>query len=707
MNSPLANFISDIIRSEPAVRDPQTVRLTAWGKEREFERYDYFDDTFILEVGILKHLQNRDPVIMTPKAALCETPPGTRRVFGNIMTVATGNHAVTSLPLLAGKFWDFAAPPEERRAAILSGQIVCANIVGDTFEISQREVPTPRVVEMDTWLHNLGYPMKRIVLIDRNDETLQYYSRRGQEWRIKPLAWTFGEMRDALRAGLCRMHSQIRYYHNVKGAHFLTLANFLEWGELARTNYPEFLRGLNEIAAKGAESGVPNLLLKKFRNHHEVELFGPPPGFAVANLVPQLLDLHARAVVRGCPPEDAAERFAAIADAFRASLPTPALADETSREFTETLYRNITGAVYSDERGGAGAAPAFDDMRTALPGATYSHGMRSEHEGMDARSISILDSLERTVTVGDSLEYANIYELRSDDEPGRLGEGRTREIVYKTVWSPLPVRFIEKRLERKSTGYGAYTIARVQAFRALGVAFGWHKLLERNDGADGDIHYFTRNRYPGEPFSTLPDYFFHDRNPITGQYDGAVESADIVRALITLVGSCAAENMILKKLNHKGKGDSALFAEGKEIVEFGYDVMRGKEMPLRIWLCSVRGTMGWRDLSQTEDNIAAMSEFYMRRYAEAADAYARKHPVLDPHATADAFFSGFTSRTNEIAWNYSTRRDDFDSYNPRLWGDFKFADKWRFALWSLGIQRDRISSLGDIFHAEFSKLCEE
>jgi hypothetical protein len=313
-----------------------------------------------------------------------------------------------------------------------------------------------------------------------------------------------------------------------------------------------------------------------------------------------------------------------------------------------------------------------------------------------------LDSLERSISLGDRLEYANIYELRSADETIRLGDGRTREIVYKTVWNPVLVRFIEKRLEHKSTGYGVYTVVRVQAFRALGIAFEWHKLLERDDGADGEIQYFIRPRYPGEPFTALPKYYFHARNPVTGLYDNAAESADIVRALITLVGSCAAENMILKKLSRNGA--SAYFAEGKEIVEFGYDVMRGKEMPLRIWHCSVRGTMGWRDLSQTEQNISAMFLFYMKRYAEVVHAYSQIHPVLDRFATADAFFTGFASRTNEIAWNYTSRRDDFDSYNPRLWGDFKFVDKWRFALWALELQRDRITELGDIFHAEFDAL---
>ena len=705
MQSPPITFLSRLVKS--ATKHPQTIKLTAWGKEREFERYDLFDDTFVFEVGILKHLQNKDPVVLVPKAALTHTPGrDKKRVFGNIMTVSSGNHAVTSLPLLSGKFWNLPSPQdEETRATALSKHVVCANIVGDTFEISQREVATNEVVEMDEWLQALEYPMSRIVLIDRIDSTLRYYFSRGQEWRIKPLVWGHAEMRDALRASLCRMHSTIRYFHNVKGAHFLTLSNFLEWGALARADYAEFLRGLNELAAKGAYSGVPNLLLKKYRGHHEIELFGTPPGFAAANIVPLILDLHARIDAGDCPQEDAAERFAAIAELFRTSLQSPALADETSPAFTETLYRNITGAVYFDDRTDSDTSRAFDDMRTALPGATYSkHGARSMHDGIDPRSIAILDALEHSVSHGDTLEYANIYELRADDEPERLGEGRTREIVYKTVWHPLPVRIIEKRLALKSTGYGAYTIARVQAFRALGVAYGGHKLLARNDGCSGDLHYFTRNRYPGEPFSTLPDYFFHDRNPITGKYDTTAEASDIIRALVTLMGSAAAENMILKKNDRKGT--SCLFDEGKEIVEFGYDVMRGKEMPLRIWFCSVRGTMGWRDLSRSDENIAAFFAFYMKRYAESAFAYSRKHPVLDRYSIADAFFTGFNSRTNEIAWNYTTRRDEFDTYTPRLWGDFKFAEKWSFALWALEIQRDRIRELGDIFQTEFAAICE-
>ena len=228
MANELKAFLNNIIQS--ATRRPDTITLKAWGKERVFSCYDLYDDTFIFEDGIWDRIENKDSVVLVPKSALIINPDKrARRVFGNIMTVSTGNHAVTTLPLLAGKFWDFSEAPEASRSDILRLHMVCCNCVGETFEISQREVSTPNVVEMDDWLQALGCPMRRIVLIDRVNGTLEYYSRRGQEWRIKPLAWTLEEMDAALRGSICRMHSCIRYYHNVKGVHFLSFSNLVEW----------------------------------------------------------------------------------------------------------------------------------------------------------------------------------------------------------------------------------------------------------------------------------------------------------------------------------------------------------------------------------------------------------------------------------------------------------------------------------------------
>ncbi len=698
MANELKTFLKNILRS--ATRKPENVKLTAWGKERVFSCFDLYDDTFIFEDGIWDRIENKDSVVLVPKSAISvNTDKRARRVFGNIMTVSSGNHAVTTLPILAGKFWDIPAVPEANQGDILRTRMVCCNFVGETFEISQREVSTPNVVEMDDWLQALGCPMRRIVLIDRVNETLEYYSRRGQEWRIKPLAWTLEEMDTALRGSICRMHSVIRYYHNVKGVHFLSYTNFMEWGKLISENQQEFLRGLNELARQDTEEKVPNLLLAKYQGHHEIELFGPPPGFAMSTLVPAILDLYNHTLSNPFSEKDVGERFIAIAQKFKSSLPYSALGDESTPEFMETLYRNITGAVYFDEQNTM--SRAFDDLRTALPGATYMLGNRFLHEDVGARTIAILDSLEQGISHGDRIEYVNVYEIRSVTEHVRLGEGKTREIVYKTMWDPLVVRLIEKRLAWKSTGYGAYTLARTQAFRTLGISFDKHSLLARNDGCLGDVHYFTRARYPGEPFNSLPDFCFYNRDQRTGKYDTSHESADIVRVLIMLMGSAAAENLILKKFTPDG---SIRFAEGKEIIEFGYDIRYGKEMPLRVWLCSVRGTMGWLDRSHTQENLGRLFEYYMKKFASTVFHYAKKHTAISEWDIADAFFDGFAAHTREICWNYTNRREQFDSYEPRIFGDYKFSERWKFALWSLEQQKLQLDGLATLFKNEFTAL---
>ena len=705
MAGELRAFLRNLVAG--AARRPEPVSTSAWGRSRSFACYDLFDDTFVFEEGILDRLENKDSVVLVPKAALRRGGVGAdgARVFGNVMTVASGNHAVTSLPLLDGRFWGLSDLEPDAQADALARRLVCANIVGDTFELSQRGVSTADLVEMDEWLQALGYPMRRVVLSDRVDETIEFYAHRGQEWRIKPLAWTPEEMEQVLRSSVSRMHSPLRYYHNVRGVHFLTYANFRRWGALLRTDPAGFWQGLRELCGTSSDQPVPNLLLPKYQKHHEIEFFGMAAGVAAQTLVPAALELWERdgaadPAADRAAVADAAERFAAMDETFRSHLADPALADESSPKFLETVYRYLNGAIYQDEHDSL--SRAFDDLRTALPGASYSMGNRFAHDGADVRTLAMLDSLEKGISHGDRIEYVNVYEIRSVTERVRLGMGKTREIVYKTMWSPLPNRLVEKRLARRSTGYGAYTLARIEAFRALGVSYGRHRLLARSDGASGDVHYFTRARYPGTPFSQLPQSSFYDRDERTGSYNPESESADIVRAVILLMGGAAAENIVLKKWTKDG---STRFAEGKEIVEFGFDIRYGKEMPLRIRLCSVRGTLGWPDLAKTDENLARCFDFYLGKYADVAASYARRHPVMHPDDVADAFWEGFAARTRVLHWNYMGRREQFDSFAPRLFGDYRFGDKWSFALWALEKQRERLPELGELFRMKFQAAC--
>lgn len=719
----IANFLKTHIIQE-ATRRPTTIQLTAWGRKRTFCCYDLYDDSFIFEEGIWDHLQNKDSIVIIPKTALLDPGTSNRRVIGNILMLSTGNHAITALPLLSGEFWDFPNPSDERRAEVMQHEMVSANYVGDTIEISQRGIPTTSVIEADEWLQGLGCPMNKIVILDRVNETLDHYSRRGQEWRVKPLAWTMEEIENALRGSIARMHSCIRYYHNVKGVHFLTFPDLINWGSKIESDYPEFLQGLTELAATRSDAPQGNLLLKKYHDHHEIEFFGLLPGVALKKIVPLIFDLYRYTAETSCSPRDVQERFNAIALTFHTSLVHPDLGNENTLTFKETLYRNITGEVYQDQHDSM--SRSFDDMRKALPGATYTKlllgkapiiprgGMgtsnrqptqqRTLHEGVDMRTIAILDAVENSISPGDRIEYVNIYEIRSfTSDRVRIGDGKTREIVFKTEWNPLPNRIIEKRLALKSTGYGAYTIARTHAFRALGIAFGLHRMVARNDGSTGDINYFTRQRYPGEPLNALPPSSFYDRDPMTGRYNAERESRDVVRHLAILTGSAAAENLILKKW----KDGSIRFGEGKEIVEFGYNIQHARQMPIRGWLCSVRGTMGWPHWEMTDENLENALQFYIPQYARVAANYAHQHPVASSKEIGDAFLEGFQAQTRKICWNYTSSREQFDAYEPKIYKDFHFQEKWRFALWSLERQRDLLAHICDIFWNHYQHLVDE
>ena len=682
MKSLLSDTLSFILSD--GIRRPDVIGAESWGRHRDFVAFDLDDDTFVLEDGIWERMENKDPVVIVPKRDLrpSDDPAG---IYGNVMTFSSGNHAVAAMPLLSGRFWDLADIPEERRAATLRDCCVCCNCVDGTLEISQRDVSTERVVDADNWLQGLGVPMDAVLLTDRLDRTLEAYRRRGQEWRIRPLAWTREEMAQAIRSARHTLSPKgLVYYHNVKGVFFVTLGNFSAWCATLAADPARFRRALRLLAAPSPADGFSFLRRPKYGPHHEVELFGIPAG-AGEPLVAAIEALLAEA--DALPDAALAARLAAVAADFRAALGSPDYADESSTACIEALYRSITGEVY--QSAGDAIVPAFDDRRAALPGATYLYdGTCSLHPTADGRTASILAYLENSVSHGDRIEYANVYEVRSETEEVRLGQGKTREIVFKTAWSPLPMRLIEKRLAQRSTGYGTYTMSRVEAFRALGVSYGQHRLLARRDGVVGEVHFFVRERYPGESFNQLPRSYFR------GRAEGDAEDADIVRGVLRLMGGAAAENLVLKKVGH-GSGRCEFGREGKEIVEFGYDVALRKEMPVRVRLCSIRGTLGWPDCSCTEENLQAVFRHYAAAFASVIADYAAAHPCVPRDDLLAEFLQGFNAKTYELHWNFALHREEFEGYASEAFKDYHFDERWRFALWSLERQRERLAEFGE------------
>jgi hypothetical protein len=558
------------------------------------------------------------------------------------------------------------------------------------------------VTAADDWLQSLGFSLNEIVMAERTDATLEFYRRQGQEWRIKPLAWTRREMELALNASRTRINTCLRYYHSAKGIHFLSYVEFHKLLDVAHNDFAQFVECLRELVSIFEGDVRSCMRSPKFHGHHEIELFGLRRGDALLRLVPDLEKLMEGIALKRLTRDEVAERLTVIDALFKASLERPGLADEGCDDFVETLYMHLTGAVYTGHSDSM--VPAFDDRRTALPGATFRGGRPDFHPGADERTRVLLANVEQMMSQDESVEYANIYEVRSKGN-GVVGDGVTREIVFKTNRRPLCTSLIEKRLALTMQGYGSYMLARVQAFKALGVGFGEYRLLMRLDSHAGrEMNYFIRNRCPGEPLDDIPLRTFQR----IGEFDGGEvgEDPDVVLALGALLGDAAAQNMVLKKYLPDTHG--CRFGEGKEVFEFGYDIESKREMPMRVMLCSIRGSLGWPDLSYTEKNLDTLFGFYFDCYAAVLYRFWLKHKeTVELEPLAHRFFDGFEYKTRGMHWNYSVRREQFDEFDPGLRPNYEFTKKWRFVLWSLERQSRRLEPLRGVFVEKILALIQK
>ena len=678
--NPISQFLKRIRTN--AVRRPGAVKTVAMGRDREFVAYDLGADTFIFEKDVAGHLGERPSVLVVAKADLG------RRTKGRVMTLTTGNHSVAAFPLLDGRFWKLSRLPSSRRGDVLMHGIVCANAVGGTIEISQREISTPKLVETDAWLLDAaGFGLADVVMGERNDDTLDHYRRLGQEWRVKPLAWTANEMKVALAASRKRISSKINYYHSTKGVHFLSYSEFGRFAELARSEPEEFVKGLKELVSVFEGNSCSFTRMPKHRGHHEIEFFGIRRGIAQERLVPELESLMEAIVLGRVGQLGVIQKIQEIAGLYETLLSRPELADESAPVFAETLYMYITGEIYSVS--GEGSTPAFDDRRTALPGATFVEGRPVFHAGSDARTEILLSNIRGLMSKDEYVEYANVYELRTENGESELGKGKTREVVYKTNRGPLEHAMVEKRLSRATKGYGSYMLARVGAFKSLGLALSEYRLLRRR-GQHGKrpLDFYIRRRCEGEPMEAIPQNYFCSVD------DSSVEEREVVLNLAMLMGDAAAQNMAMKKYDPETQ--SPLYGVGKEIYEFEYDIVAQRILPKRVSTCSVRGSFGWPDLSFDDGNLHAIAGFYLQHYAHALKDFQRRHAV--PMADlAERFMNGFEYRTHAMEWQLSVMRDKFEAFEPDLPKAYGFAAKWRFVMWSLERQARRLPILRKMF----------
>lgn len=685
MKNNVVAFI-DRVRHE-ARRKSGSVTVKSTGRTRTFMAYDWGCDTFIFEKDAWLDKDGHQPMLIVRKRDLVKDSTG------YVLTMTTGNHAIAAMPLLSGQFWNLGRIPAARRSAILSTKVICANMVEGKIEVSQREVPTDLVVQADEWFQALGFMLDDIVMSERNDVALDYYRRLGQEWRVKPLAWSRKEMELAIQASRKRINSPLRYYHSIKGVHFLSYSEFHKISEWAASDYPKALTCLRELVSVAENEKRSYVRTPKFHGHYEIEFFGMQRGEALQRLIPSIERMMEWITLNMIEQQDVVTSIQAFDELFRASLERPELEDETSEDFIETLYMHLTGAIYVGHSDSS-ITPAFDDRRTALPGATYRGGRPEFHHHADERTRILLGNIEKMMSQDESLEYANVYEIRTHADV-QLGLGIPREIVFKTNRRPLCTSLIEKRLKLKKPGYGSYMLARVYAFKELGVSFGDYKLLRWVENTTGkEVTTFIRTRYPGDSLDYIPARHFVKLDERGHGTKG--EDPDIILGLGALLGSAAAQNMVLKKYLPETK--SCRYGEGKEIFEFSYDIKQNREMPVRVSICSVRGALGWPNLVHDQQNLDVLVEFYLTRYAEVLVSFWNKHQEsVTINELATRFFDGFALKTQEMNWNYQVRREQFEAFDPGVRAQYNFKAQWEFALWTLHLQANHLDFLREKF----------
>jgi hypothetical protein len=301
----------------------------------------------------------------------------------------------------------------------------------------------------------------------------------------------------------------------------------------------------------------------------------------------------------------------------------------------------------------------------------------------------LLANVRQMLSKDEFIEYANIYELRTEDTASdrnlALGEGRTREIVFKTNCRPLTCSYVEKRLSSVNDGYGAYVLARIEGFKAIGVNLPDYRLLRHQSFGRRKLvyDYYIRTRCEGEPLSVIPANLIAD---------------SIAQDKVAyLMGDAAAQNLVMKKYDSEMK--SALYGIGKEIYRFAWDPDLDRIMPNSVSTCSIRGTCAWPDLSCTEKNFLDAAKFYMREYAKSFREWLIEREVPPARRTVlcERFLAGFESRTRALLFRYKRQREELIRFSPPIPAKYKFPEKGLFVMKSLQWQAEHLDISRDFF----------
>lgn len=632
--------------------------------------YRHHGDLFLFpEASITYHRARRYPAIAIKQIDLCIATKGWFFAF------CEGNFSTLLTPLFSGNFGkDLCNIPTGQRSDVLLHRVVYMNRSRKGLELYQRDTHFDLFIEADQWLQSIGFGLHQCRFYERTPQILKYTEANGLLWRVRPKVYSLEEKRETIAHAWQQAESSTRYYVSVRGIHWLSYEEFSRVVKLATEDMPAALTCLQEWV------GVPrgkalSAMCRPKANRHAIELLGVKREDAEVYLISPLTTLLLEVRANHVTQHDFVDALTALQRFFKQLLIHPGFENLSITEMVDELYELL---VDDTKTQATQKVIDFDDRRMAVPGATFVNGHAIPHPGVDPHTLMIIKHLTQRLSINEKIEAINVFVVRST-KTLTSESSRSREIVIKTNRTPVPISYIQKKLSSVRVGYSDYLLARANVFRALGANLPVFEVLTIDDkGQSEETPYFLRTRSPGDPMSAIPDVYFKiNVNNLNG-----AEDPDVVLELARLYGSAAADNLAAKK--YIPKSNISRFGLGKEIFEFTFDPFKKRLMPARVQTCSIRGTMGWPDITQSEANLQDAHRFYLNNYAMVLGDYWRNHSeACTLNECANAFFDGFMRKIEAMHWAYMQNKLNFDTFDPNLRATYNFRAKLDFALWSL------------------------
>ncbi len=658
---------------------------------RTFDVYAYEENLFLLQreeqvpQKVTGHgiASRRRPVVLVPRK---ELRIGAK---GWLFATGTGNFGSILTPLFSGAFGEQCCRlPKSRCSGVLQHRVVLANLTRRGIELLQRDTCLEHLLAADRWLQTLGFGLDEVSFCERTPEMLAAMEKLGQVWRVRSRVYTVEEMREAIGRVWQRREAGTHYFVSVRGVHWLVYPEFCRVVERARRSSRQALACLREWVALTAGDTQSALRHIKFRDRHVIEFFGIPREAMEQLILPSLERLLEGITLGRMNAEDVADTLEGLGRLYKNLLTDAGFASLDKPQTVQALYMLTTDDMREGEE-----RIDFDARRIALPGVTFHNGVPMPHPGADKQTLTVVEHLVGRLSLNEHAEYINLYDVRSAKHLAS-GTGQSREIVLKTNRIPVPISYIQKRLGSVRAGYANYMLTRANIFRELGVAYPHFQLLSVvSHGHREETPYFLRTRCPGDPLSAIPPELFRSdpKNP------NGSESPEVVLALAELFGSAAAQNLVVKKYL-SGAEPTCRFGKDKEIFEFVYDPFMHRPMPARVQVCSIRGTMGWPNLTQNSTNLRDMHRFYLKAYASVAGNYWKAHAeACTLNECASAFFDGLERKVEAMLWTYHSHKADFDTFDPALRTAYNFRAKFDFILWALERSAKDLAPLREYF----------